>query len=124
MFVVVDIDAVPILGLKTSAGLRLIQRVMSISDDIPDYVVEFRDCFGELGKLPNEHHIVIDKSVPPVVHAPRKVPVALREKLKKKLDQMEQMGVIERVTEPTDWVSSLVTVGWQLTFVSGPKRFK
>ena len=110
MFVIVDIDAIPILGLKTSTGLRLIQRVMTVSADVPDYVTEFGDCFGELGKLPKTHHIVVDEKITPVVHAPRRVPVALRNKLKDVLDKMVSLGVIEPVTEPTDWVSSLVTV--------------
>ena len=37
-----------------------------------------------LGKLKNyEHHIEIDKSMPSVVHPPRRVPFALHDKVKK-----------------------------------------
>ena len=41
---------------------------------------------------------------------PRRVPVALRDKLKAELDRMEKQHVISKITEPTDWVNSLVTV--------------
>lgn len=44
----------------------------------------------------------------PVVHPPRKVPVALREPLKAELKRMESSDIIAKVDIPTDWVSSLV----------------
>ena len=46
----------------------------------------------------------------PVVHAPRRVPAPLRAGLKKDLERMTQLGVIERVEEPTDWVNSITCV--------------
>ena len=46
----------------------------------------------------------------PVTHAPRKIPVSLRSKLKKELDGMEAAEVIEKMEEPTEWVVSLVVV--------------
>lgn len=38
------------------------------------------------------------------------MPVALRASLKKELDRMTQLGVIERVEQPTDWVNSITCV--------------
>ena len=46
----------------------------------------------------------------PVVHGPRRQPCALAAKIKAKLDEMVSEQHIVRVTEPTDWVSSMVTV--------------
>jgi len=46
----------------------------------------------------------------PVVHPPRRVPFALREKLRSELDRMEQSDVITKVSTPTHWVNSLVVV--------------
>ena len=54
------------------------------------------------------HHITLDPSVPPVVHAPRRVPIRLKDKLQAELLEMESQGIIARVTQPTDWVNSLV----------------
>lgn len=46
----------------------------------------------------------------PVVQPCRKVPFALRGKLKDELARMEKLGVIKKIDEPTEWVSSLVAV--------------
>ena len=78
--------------------------------DTPDILQEYSDLFQGLGCLPGEHTIKIDPAVPPVVHPPRKVPVALKGKIKDELDRMEEAGVIVRQTEPTEWVSTMVTV--------------
>lgn len=40
----------------------------------------------------------------------RKVPFAQQDALKKELEIMEMLQVIERVEEPTEWVHSLVIV--------------
>ena len=37
---------------------------------LPIFLIEFKDCFGEIGLLCNEHHIVTDNSVPPTVNPP------------------------------------------------------
>ncbi|KAJ8358824.1 hypothetical protein SKAU_G00153490 [Synaphobranchus kaupii] len=62
------------------------------------------------GCLPGEHHIKIDPTVKPAVHAPRRIPAALRDRVIGELHRMEQMGVIVKQTEPTEWVNSMVTV--------------
>ena len=48
--------------------------------------------------------------VQPVVHAARKVTVAIREKIKAELERMEKLNVISKVDEPTTWVNSMVVV--------------
>ena len=52
----------------------------------------------------------IKEDVSPVVVPPRKVPFAPKDRLKKELDHMEKMGIIEKVEKSTDWVNSLVVV--------------
>ena len=46
----------------------------------------------------------------PVVHATRKIPIKLKQKLKFTLQEMVKNKIITPVTEPTDWVSSIVIV--------------
>ncbi|RLJ22758.1 hypothetical protein DJ031_00290, partial [bacterium endosymbiont of Escarpia laminata] len=75
-----------------------------------DLLTEFKDVFEGLGELPGEYHIVTDESVAPVIHPPRRVPVPLRARIKEKLDEMVQRGIIKPVTEPTAWVSSMLVV--------------
>ena len=43
-------------------------------------------------------------------HPPHRVPVALKDRLKKELDGMVEEGILTPVNQPTDWVSSMVTV--------------
>ena len=79
--------------------------------DIPDEIwSEYEDNFMGICLLPDKHHIKIDISVEPVVNPPRRVPFALRVKIKVELDRMEDIGVIVKQNQPTPWVSSMVTV--------------
>ena len=71
---------------------------------------DYDDVFTGLGYLPGEYHIEVDPDVKPVQHAPRRVPVPLKAKLKEKIEEMEQHGIIIKETEPTEWISSLVAV--------------
>ena len=45
-----------------------------------------------------------------MVHGPRRQPQALRGKIRTKLNEMVKEGHIARVTEPTEWVNSMVVV--------------
>ena len=60
--------------------------------------------------MPGEPTIEIDHSFAPVVHPPRKVPLALKELIKEESEHVENAGVVVKQTEPTDWVNSMVTV--------------
>ena len=64
----------------------------------------------DLGCLPDKYRIVTDPEVPTVIDATRKVPVALKENLEKELKRMVDLQIIEAVNEPSDWISSIVTV--------------
>ena len=43
-------------------------------------------------------------------HVPRRVPVALKEQLKRKLDSLVAQEIIKPVTTPTPWISNLVAI--------------
>ena len=63
-----------------------------------------------VGQLDGCYMIKLGSTVKPVQHAPRKVPVPLREKLKKTLDDLSQKKIIVKMVSPTKWVSSMVVV--------------
>ena len=67
----------------------------------------FRDT---VGKLDTCYKIRVNEAVPPVQHAPRNVAAPLRIRLQEELNKMEKLGIIAKVVDPTDWVSSLVVV--------------
>ena len=69
----------------------------------------YKDVFEGLGHI-GDTTIITDPSVKPVQHAPRRVPVALRGRVKAKLDDLERKGIVEKVAIPTDWISSMVVV--------------
>ena len=72
-------------------------------------MTEYSDVFGEeLRRMEGKVHLESDPNVAPTVTPPRRVPVALKEKLKNELGQLTQRKVISLIQEPTDWVSSMI----------------
>ena len=97
-----------ILGLETCTEMCLIKCVEALSNDT---LKRYADTFHGLGCITDvTHHIELDPNYKPVVHPPRRVPVTMRSKVKRELERMERLDVIERVHGPTDWVNSMVTV--------------
>ena len=117
-FVVVAESCKPILG---AAAIQHMQLITVNSENIQavelkeaqvgpqgDTLQQFQDVFTGEGKLAGTLHLEVDNTVKPVQLPPRKVPVAVKTKLKEELDRLDEMNIITRVTEPTDWVSALV----------------
>ena len=71
---------------------------------------KYDDVFDGLGALPGAYKIAIDEQAQPVGHAPRRVPLALRPRIKNKLNELVDHKVIIPVTEPTQWVSSMLAI--------------
>lgn len=102
---------VNLLGRNESVKFGLIMRVNTVKMESDAIIKEYSDVLGEeIGCLPGEYEIKLDKSVQPVVHAPRPVPVAIRDQLKIELDHLERCGIIKQEKEPTRWVNSMVCV--------------
>ena len=129
-FVIVYQEVTSLLGLKSSQGMGLVKicvpgvstpvnnivavpKIESVvSEDVTkDPVLSpFADVFQGIGCLPGEYNIQLNKDVIPVVHPPRRVPVPKKEAMKTELDKMVADKIIIPVTEPTDWVSSVLAV--------------
>ena len=108
-FVLVEQDLPSILGLKSCLELGLIKRVYSLEVDSPKIEMEFSDVFKGLGEIKDvQYQINIDPLSTPVVHPPRRIPMALRKPLEEELCRMDKLGVIEKKSELTSWVHSLV----------------
>ena len=71
---------------------------------------EFANVFEGTGKLQGKYHLELDENATPIVYPPRKVPVAIKERLRNELERLTKMDIIKPVSTPTPWVSSLVTV--------------
>ncbi|KAI8516719.1 hypothetical protein Bbelb_053000 [Branchiostoma belcheri] len=115
-----------IIGLKACQQLDIIRinhevkTSQRIDSDVPikdrppirnkeECIAMYPECFDNtVGCFDEEYHITVDPTVEPVVHPPRRVPLELREKLREQLNEMVEKGVISQVTQPTDWVNSIV----------------
>ena len=106
-------QAETILGAETCTEMNLIQRINSLNKQshVPqDIQKAFPHVFHGLGCLPEKHHITVDENIESTIHAPRKIPLAIKSKVKKELENMEKQDVIVKQREQTDWVNSMVTV--------------
>ncbi|GFO35065.1 retrovirus-related pol polyprotein from transposon 297 [Plakobranchus ocellatus] len=97
-FIVEDKNLTPTLGNRSAKKLQII-KIMSVT------LKEYPTVFGGLGCLKEPYKIQIDKEVKPVICPPRKIPVALQQKLKDKLTDMEHKGVIKKFHVPTEWIT-------------------
>ena len=75
-----------------------------------DVMREFPDRFTRIGKLPGEHKIQLHPDTHLIIHAPRKCLIALHPKVKEHLANMEALGVITPIDQPTDWVSLITYI--------------
>lgn len=112
-FYIVNTAGPAILGLPSSRSLKLVTLHCSIETSQPINSVEslkarYPEQFDRIGNFPGEYHITLKPEAHPVIHAPRKFAIHLKKDLEKELKSMEKNGVITKVTEPTDWVNSLV----------------
>ena len=116
-FHVVDTHSTPLLGLQSCIEFDLVKITYAVETKQPqDHMTknsvlkDYTHAFKGLGSIPGECKIHLKSDAIPVVHPPRKIPVALKDRCKAELDRMEKMGVIQKVHEPTDWVNSMVLV--------------
>ena len=120
--VVNEETCVPLIGSRKAQSMNLItvqhENIASLDDSQgldkyaktkSEVVKKYQEAFSGLGKMPGKVHLEVDDSSP-VVMPPRRVPIAVRDKLKEELNRLESLGVIDQVQKPTDWVSGLVVV--------------
>ena len=55
---------------------------------------DYKDVFSGICLFPGEHRIKLDPEVEPVIHAARKISIALQKRLEKELQDMQNKGVI------------------------------
>ncbi|XP_045454875.1 uncharacterized protein K02A2.6-like [Melitaea cinxia] len=112
-FYVVDSDkASNILGLHSAIKMNLVNPLKNQNLEINEIntLSEYWDLLEGLGCMKEEYDIKLKQNATPVVHASRRVPIAIQPILKRKLDELEKIGVISKVSHPAEWVNSLVIV--------------
>ena len=97
----------PVYALDSTKGEVTNQSPLSKEDLLRKYPKVVR---ANVGQMEGEYRIRIDNEADPVQNAPRRVPVALRDKLKETLDDLQKQDIITAVTTPTAWINSMVVV--------------
>ena len=100
-----------LLSWETSQQLKLLSVVNAVANNEVDHLVnEYPELFTGLGKLRDyKVRLHIDDSVQPVAQTHRRIPFHIRKDLEAQLKKMdEDLGVIQRPTGPTPWVSPVV----------------
>ena len=109
VFVVKDL-AKPLLGRPAIEALNLMQRIASIEQSL-NPKQQFPSLFQGLGKLEGDYMIRLqDNAEPYAISTPRRVAIPLQKLVKQELERMEQMGVIGKVEQPTEWCAGMVVV--------------
>ncbi|GFS56153.1 hypothetical protein TNCV_1650681 [Trichonephila clavipes] len=110
-FLVASLNSRPILGLEACRELGMIQRLNMIYKspiETPELVLkEFADVFTGTGRLKRIVKIKLKENSVSHVVAPRKVYLAVHNKVKEELSNMVEAGIISKVEEPTEWVSNM-----------------
>ena len=100
-----------LLGLQVITALNIVCRVDALMCDAHSVHAKFPTLFKGLGALGDKYIIKLkEDAIPYSLCTPRNVAISLREKVKQELTQMENNGVILRVTEPTAWCAGMVVV--------------
>ena len=113
-FRVVDRPVTPLLGLAESLCMGLVQLHSEVHEvDIVNKQPFLTNAMVYLKailvlNLPVLNKIRLDRNSTPVGRPPRKVPLAIEECVKRKLEGMVKIGAITPVSEPTEWVSQMV----------------
>ncbi|XP_013140043.1 PREDICTED: uncharacterized protein K02A2.6-like, partial [Papilio polytes] len=105
-FIVTKHNCQSVLGKDTCERLGMIRRVHTVISSCN--IASYNDLFQGLGKLPGRYKIIIDESVQPSVCPVRKIPIGVRQKLLVELNRMTELGVIRKVSHPTEWVNAIV----------------
>ena len=99
-----------LVGRPAIEAMGLISRVNMV-EGCQEYVKAYLDLFQGLGSMEGAYHIKLRPDAKPfALSTPRRVALPLLPKVKQELERMEKMGVITKVSGPTDWCAGMVVV--------------
>ena len=99
-----------LLGQPGILALDIVTRIQYLQE-VDKFVIRFPKLFRGLGTIQGEYHISLQDGAKPFsLSTPRRVPLPLMPKVKLELQRMEELGVIKKVEQPTDWCAGIVVV--------------
>ena len=100
-------DLVALQKVKTPHNGRT--SVMRLPLTKQQILSHYSGCFEGIGQFPEElYKFHLKPEHNPARHAPRKVPIHLEESFKQEINSLLELGILQEVTEYTDWVNSHV----------------
>lgn len=113
-FHIANLNCQTVFGLPTCVQFNLVSKIDIINSEKQNNSIcvfqEYQDVFSGIGSLKVECNFKINPSVQPTVEYPRRIPFKLHEPLKKELNRLISIQVIDQIDEPTEWVNSIVLV--------------
>ena len=112
-FSVIEGKGEPLLGRKTAIelGVLKLQVPEQYVNNVTDRVASHRVLFQGVGKLKDyQLKLHIDPQLQPVAQPVRRTAFSLRGEIEKKLEELLQADIIEKVDGPTPWVNPVVVV--------------
>lgn len=100
-YVVEDYGRV-LIGYETATKLN----ILKIGENVNR--IETQEKAGKIKNI--VVNIPIDPAVKPVAQSYRRIPVALENAANAKIDELLDLGIIEKVDGPSQWISPLVVV--------------
>lgn len=97
-----------LLGKVTASKLGLLRIGLPSSINNAVNHVKFTKPFPKIKDF--KLVLPIDRSVTPVIQPLRRCPIPILEQVREKLNELQEMGIIERVSKPSSWVSPLVPI--------------
>ena len=124
-FQIVETVNKPLLSTETCVKLGMLKLSLtdatqvnsmvaeSVKSSIPltreKILADYKDVFEGHGHMGESSTFVVNPNHPPVQHAPRQIPVTLQIEVKE-IAELEKKGIIQKVTELTEWISSMAIV--------------
>ena len=107
-----------ILGLPSCRKLNFVTLNCAVSEHLPplnskeDLQRLYPDCFKGIGKFCETFHIKLDPAVTPVVHAPRRCPIHMKDDVRNEINQIVELGVkLQSIREATQADYELCALG-------------
>lgn len=109
-FYVIEKGERPLLGKMTAKELGVLSIGIPNEQSIVNRIRTKQKPFTKMKNIFFLVQIPIDHNIKPVIQPLRRTPVALQNQINNKIDELLLLDIIEKVNEPSPWVSPLVPI--------------